>query len=232
MESLAYDAVILAGGQARRLHGACKPDVMLAGRRLVDHSLASVPGSRRRVLVGPPTIAVPPGVLRTQESPAYGGPVAGIEAGLRALHPSTTRQARPLDDTPVLVLACDMPLLASAVPLLLARLAQERHATRLDGACLVDDDGRLQWLAALYRPSSLHRALRTLTADGGIRNAPVRRLASLLDLAEVPVHGRECADVDTWADHALVERMAAHVVPLPRTGAGHRSERPSARRPS
>ena len=214
MEPMAYDAVILAGGRARRLHGASKPDVMRAGRRLVDHCLSSVPGSRRRVVVGPATIDVPRGVLRTQESPAHGGPVAGIAAGLAALHPSTADGPPPADETPVLVLACDMPFLVAAVPLLLARLAAEGPASELDGACLQDDDGRTQWLAAVYRPSSLHRALRVLSADGGTRNAPVRRLASLLTLTEVPAHGTACADIDTWADHALLERMASQVVPL------------------
>lgn len=208
-----YDTVILAGGQARRLHGASKPDVMLGGRRLVDHCLASVPGARRRVVVGPATLQVPPGVLRTQESPAHGGPVAGIEAGLVALHPATADGHPPQDETPVLVLACDMPFLFSAVPLLLARLAAA-EASELDGACLLDSDGRVQWLAAIYRPSALHRALTALTSTGGARNAPVRRLVAQLVLAEVPVHGRECADIDTWADHEQLERIAPHLMPI------------------
>ena len=213
MPRAVYDTVILAGGQARRLHGASKPDVMLAGRRLVDHCLASVPDARRRVVVGPATLRVPPGVLRTQESPAHGGPVAGIEAGLVALHPATAVGHPPQDETPVLVLACDMPFLFSAVPLLLARLVAASDG-ELDGACLLDSDGRAQWLAAIYRPSGLHRALTALSSAGGTRNAPVRRLVAELTLAEVPVRGRECADIDTWADHEQLERIAPHVIPL------------------
>ena len=214
MPRAAYDTVILAGGQARRLHGASKPDVMLAGRRLVDHCLASVPGARRRVVVGPATLQVPPGVLRTQESPAHGGPVAGIEAGLVALHPAMADGQPPQDEAPVLVLACDMPFLFSAVPLLLARLSAASNDAELDGACLLDSDGRAQWLAAIYRPSGLHRALAALTSTGGTRNAPVRRLVAQLILAEVPVHGKECADIDTWADHEQLERIAPHVISL------------------
>lgn len=214
MPGAVYDTVILAGGQARRLHGASKPDVMLAGRRLVDHCLAAVATARRRVVVGPSTLQVPPGVLRTQESPVHGGPVAGIEAGLGALHPSTADGQPPRDETPVLVLACDMPFLFSAVPLLLARLEPGGNDRELDGACLLDSDGRVQWLAAVYRPSGLHRALTALASTGGSRNAPVRRLVAQLTLAEVPVHGSECADMDTWADHEQLERIAPHMVPL------------------
>lgn len=216
MPRAAYDTVILAGGQARRLHGASKPDVMLAGRRLVDHCLASVPDARRRVVVGPATLQVSAGVLRTQESPVHGGPVAGIEAGLSVLHPATIGGHPPQDETPILVLACDMPFLSSAVPLLLARLTEGNDD--LDGACLLDGDGRVQWLAAAYRPSGLHRALTTLASDGGTRNAPVRRLAAQLTLAEVLVHGRECADIDTWSDHEQWERIAPHVMPLDPSG--------------
>lgn len=214
MPRAAYDAVILAGGQARRLHGASKPDVMLAGRRLVDHCLSSVPEARRRVVVGPTSLRVPRAVLRTQEYPEHGGPVAGIEAGLAALHPETTDGQPPRDRTPVLVLACDMPFLFPAIPLLLDRLAAGCTEGHLDGACLSDDAGRPQWLAAVYQPDALHRALRTLAAGLGTRNAPVRRLADHLTIAEVPARGAVCADLDTWADHEQLEKAAPHVFSL------------------
>lgn len=207
-----YDAIILAGGRARRLDGVSKPDVLLAGCRLLDHSLRSTSTARHRVVVGPDTLAVPPGILLTQEHPAHGGPVAGIEAGLAALvrartGPGTgTPPVPPAEDPldiPVLVLACDIPFVASAVPRLLA------HLPGVDGAHLLDREARPQWLAAVYRTVALQRALAALAADGGTRNAPFRRLAAHLTLTGVPVRGDECADIDTWADHAHLEAAVA-----------------------
>lgn len=206
MSGAPYDAIILAGGRAHRLDGVSKPDVRLCGRRLLDLTLASTTTARRRVVVGPASLQVPTDVLRTQETPAHGGPVAGIEAGLAALLAAWPDPDLP-DDTPVLVLACDMPFIGRALPPLLTSLGEA------DGAHLLDGDGRAQWLAAVYRPGSLRRALDDLARDGGTRNAPVRRLTAGLTLVGVPVKGGECADIDTWADHALLEAVASRPAP-------------------
>lgn len=86
------DVIVLAGGTGRRLGGACKPDVLVAGRRMLDHVLDGVAGLRGRglpdgrvVVVAPQQVALPDGVLRALEDPPLGGPVAGVAAGLRAL---------------------------------------------------------------------------------------------------------------------------------------------------
>ncbi|SDB98886.1 Molybdopterin-guanine dinucleotide biosynthesis protein A [Raineyella antarctica] len=200
MTWVTYDAIILAGGRARRLEGACKPEVILAGRRLLDHTLDSTTGARHRVVVGPAALEVPATVLQTQETPAHGGPVAGIEAGLQALS-GTTGPRSVGDGTPILVLACDMPFIASALPRLLA------HLDGVDGTHLVDHECHPQWLAALYRPDALQRGLDTLAADGGTRNASVRRLVAGLAMTAVATSGPECSDVDTWADHAHLETV-------------------------
>lgn len=203
MEVVAYDAVILAGGRARRLDGASKPDVLLHGSRLLDHSLRATATARRRVVVGPPALVVPPDVLHTQERPAHGGPVAGIDVGLAMLDRHRLPTGR---DVPLLVLACDIPHVATALPRLLAacRDATSRPA---DGAFLVDTDGRAQWLAAVYQPHGLRRALAQLATDAGIRDASMRRLTALLNLQPVPVEGDEGDDIDTWADHARLETL-------------------------
>lgn len=200
MAEVTYDALILAGGRARRLDGASKPDLVVAGLRLLDLTFIATATARRRVVVGPPSLGLPAGVLHTQESPAYGGPVAGIEAGL-ALLPATGDSEGP-DDIPVLVLACDMPFLSAIASRLLARLGTS------DGAHLLDRNGHAQWLAAVYRPSALRRALDALRHDGGTTNASVRRLTASLDLTAVSVSGEECTDIDTWADWAHVEQVA------------------------
>ncbi|PFG39312.1 molybdopterin-guanine dinucleotide biosynthesis protein A [Georgenia soli] len=184
-----FDAVVLAGGTARRLGGASKPDVRLGGRRLLDHALAATTGGRRVVVVAPEDVAVPDGVLHTLEDPPYGGPVAGIAAGLATLGDG----AAPW----VLVLACDVPHAGSAVPRL--RSAVTEGAQGADGAVLVDAEDRPQWLAALYRTAALHERL------GEHPGGSVRALVSGLDLRHVRAAATEAADVDTWADLAALE---------------------------
>lgn len=225
----AHDALVLAGGRARRLDGASKPDVLLGGRRLIDRVLDAAVGARRVAVVGPAEVA-PPGVLVTLEDPPSGGPVAGIAAGLAALSPGADL---------VLLLACDVPHAAPSVDALFAALAAgvppmdavgspgevevrdasggsaeggsaggpaELDGAALDGAALVDDDGRLQPLVGLYRRASLDAALATLSAAGGVRNAPVHRLLDLLRLVRVPDPRGDGLDIDTWDDLASAER--------------------------
>ncbi|MYU19520.1 NTP transferase domain-containing protein, partial [Streptomyces sp. SID8361] len=54
----AYDAVILAGGAARRLGGVDKPALRVGGRALLDRVLDACRGAGRTVVVGPrrPTV--------------------------------------------------------------------------------------------------------------------------------------------------------------------------------
>jgi molybdopterin-guanine dinucleotide biosynthesis protein A len=197
-----FDAVVLAGGTGRRLGGASKPDVLLGGRRLLDHALAATADARRVVVVAPDDVVVPDGVLRTLEDPPHGGPVAGIAAGLATLDGP---DAAPW----VLVLACDVPYAAGAVPRLRSTVARDpategadgpaESAEGPDGAVLVDADDRAQWLAALYRTSALRDRL-------GVRaGGSVRALVSGLDLRRVRAAGTEVADVDTWADLEALE---------------------------
>ncbi|WP_307844999.1 NTP transferase domain-containing protein [Actinotalea solisilvae] len=191
---MTFDVVVLAGGRAQRLGGGSKADVVVAGRTLLDRALDAAAGARHVVVVAPPGVERP-GTRRVLEDPPSGGPVAGIEAALRAL---------PEDDAPVLVLACDVPRAAAAVGDLLAALADGA-----DGAHLVDDEGHAQ-LVAVYRRAPLRRALATLAGPSGtVHGASVRRLHAHLVLTAVPDAGRG-ADADTWDDvhrlDALLER--------------------------
>ncbi|KAE8763337.1 NTP transferase domain-containing protein [Georgenia thermotolerans] len=187
----AFDAIVLAGGTASRLDGVSKPDVELAGRRLLDHTLAATAGAGRVVVVAPESVAVPHGVVRTLEDPPHGGPVAGLAAGLAALdgHPAGGTGTAPL----LLVLSCDVPFVAGAVPRLLAAAGEGA-----DGACLRDASGYLQWLVAVYRTDALRGRLDALAS--GRRGSSVRALVAPLRLAAVAARGKEAADVDTWAD--------------------------------
>lgn len=185
------DALVLAGGTARRLGGVSKADVVLHGRRLLDHVLDATAGARRTVVVAPETVAVPAGVVRTNEDPPRGGPVAGIAAGLAAL--SAGGPAAPV----VLLLSCDAPGVAPAVPRLLATLAEHPD---VDGAGLEDRTGHLQWLLAAYRTGPLTARLTGLGSGGALRHVSVRALVEPLRLLGVPAQGHEADDVDTWTD--------------------------------
>jgi molybdopterin-guanine dinucleotide biosynthesis protein A len=190
-----HDAIVLAGGRGRRLGGASKPDVILAGRRLIDRALDAAAGARRVVVVAPAGVA-PEGVLVTLEDPPGGGPVAGLAAGLAALP-----EGPPL----VLVLACDVPRAARAVRALAAAFGSPA-AEAADGVVVVDPDGRVQPLLGFYRRERLEAALDRLAGDGGIRGASMRRLLEHLRLAPVVDRAGDALDVDTWSDLDRAER--------------------------
>lgn len=205
-----FDAVVLAGGRASRLGGVPKPTLVVEGATLLDHALAACTDAARTVVVGPePTPAsarvapaAVPDVVHAREEPPYGGPVAGIDAGLRALE-----RGRAAGTPPpwVLVLAVDVPRAGTAVPLLRAALADAEDAP--DGAHLVRD-GRDQWLVGLYRHAALRAALDATAGDGGLHGASVRRLMTHLACVAVPDTDGLSVDVDTWDD---VRRLTVEV---------------------
>ncbi|KAB1987576.1 NTP transferase domain-containing protein [Streptomyces triticiradicis] len=94
-----YDAVVLAGGAARRLGGEDKPGVRVGGRRLLDRVLAACADATRTVVVADPRSTARP-VEWAREDPPGGGPLAALDAGLR-------HTAAPY----VLVLSADLPFL-------------------------------------------------------------------------------------------------------------------------
>ena len=179
-----FDAIVLAGGRGSRLGGVSKPDATLAGRRLLDIALAAVAGARRVVVVG--DVAVPATVLLTREDPPYGGPVAGVDAGFAALG----------DHAPwTLLLASDLPDAEAAVTALLAA----DPAADDDGACLLDADGRLQWLLGTYRTEAL---ARRLAERGDPPLTAMYRLLQPLHLLGVDPGRASVADIDTPDDLA------------------------------
>ncbi|MEU5276055.1 NTP transferase domain-containing protein [Streptomyces asoensis] len=195
-ESPAHDAVVLAGGGARRLGGADKPGVRVGGRALLDRVLAACAGARTTVVVAEPRPTARP-VRWAREDPPGGGPVAALDAGLR-------RTAA--DD--VLVLSADLPFLAADT---VRRLLSTLRTGRAEGVLLTDADGRDQPLVAAYRSAALRRELAALAADpGGLTGLPLRRLTAGLDLTRVPdpVASFDC---DTWDDIAAARaRIREH----------------------
>ncbi len=71
-----FAAVVLAGGAARRMGGADKPTIPVAGQSMLTRVLAAVHDADPQVVVGrvPPDLPVP--VASTTEQPPGGGPVA------------------------------------------------------------------------------------------------------------------------------------------------------------
>ena len=183
-----YDAIILAGGRGARLGAPNKPDLHVAGRRMLDIALAAAGSANRIVVVG--DVDVPDHVLRTREEPVFGGPVAGLAAGLAAL----TRPAEWL-----LLLACDLPDAEAAVARLLTAAPNPEH----DGVCLLDADGRFQWLLGCYRTAALvgrlvDRGDPPLTALYRLLG-PLRLLG--IDPGDVIVDDLDTpADAERWAD--------------------------------
>jgi molybdopterin-guanine dinucleotide biosynthesis protein A len=185
-EPLRLGAVILTGGTAARMDGIDKASIEVGGVTLLERALAATMAALEVVVVGSEVPTSRP-VTWTREEPPLGGPAAGILAGL-------DRFLRTPDL--VCVLAVDMPKVNAGT---VARLtwAVERDAG-VDGAVLVDDAGKRQTLAGVYRTSSLHGAR---PADREQEHGlAVRRLVGLLRLAEVPVVGDEAQDIDSWKD--------------------------------
>ncbi|WP_314243031.1 NTP transferase domain-containing protein [Streptomyces kutzneri] len=191
---MSYDAIVLAGGAARRLGGADKPALSVGGRALLDRVLDACPDARTTVVVGARRATARP-VQWTREDPPGGGPVAALDAGLRR----TTAEL-------VLVLSADLPFLdRETVRALL-------DAPGADGAMLCDPDGRDQPLVAAYRAEPLRREIALLAAEHGtLTGLPLRALTAELELARVTSRPLASFDCDTWDDLAAARaRIREH----------------------
>ncbi|MFE9684569.1 NTP transferase domain-containing protein [Streptomyces sp. NPDC006285] len=191
-----HDAVVLAGGAARRLGGADKPGVHVGGRALLDRVLAACSGAVTTVVVAEPRPTAHP-VRWAREDPPGGGPLAALDAGLR----QTTAEH-------VVVLSADLPFLDRDT---VRRLLTALHKTGREGVLLTDRDGRDQPLVAAYRRPALLRELDALRAEHGeLTGLPLRRLTGALAVTRItdPVASFDC---DTWDDIAAARaRIREH----------------------
>jgi molybdopterin-guanine dinucleotide biosynthesis protein A len=168
-----FAAIVLAGGAGRRLGGAAKPALPVAGRTMLDRVLRAVPDATPVVVVGKVPAELPAGIRTTVEDPPGSGPVAAAAAGFALL---------PHDAAEVALLAADLPFLT---PPAIAHLRQQLEASTADGALYVDTDGRRQLLCGVWRTPALRAALDRLSKGRGLAGASMRALFADLDAREV-----------------------------------------------
>lgn len=155
-----FDAVVLAGGGSTRMAGRDKTRLTVGDRPLLDRVLDCTAGAREVIVVGErrPTARA---VTWTLEEPPGGGPAAAIGAALALVRSTFT-----------VVLAADLPFVTAAT------ITAVLDAVEDDGAILVDDAGRAQWLCSAWRTASL-RGLPLVAGEslhatlGGLRTASV-----------------------------------------------------------
>ncbi|MEV7425424.1 MULTISPECIES: NTP transferase domain-containing protein [unclassified Streptomyces] len=184
----AYDAIVLAGGAAKRLGGVDKPGVRVGGRPLLDRVLAACAQAGSTVVVGGRRPTARP-VRWAREDPPGGGPLAALDAGVRSLAAGTET---------VVVLSADLPFLEKPT---VQRLIGTLDATGREAALLTDADGRDQPLVAAYRAEPLRREIALLATEyGSLAGLPLRLLAAELDLVRVGSDPLASFDCDTWED--------------------------------
>jgi molybdopterin-guanine dinucleotide biosynthesis protein A len=185
-----FDAIVLAGGAARRLGGADKPGLVVGGSTLLDRVLDAVAAAGVIVVAGPRRVTARP-VTWVREDPPGAGPVAGIAAGIGLVRADVT-----------LVLATDLPGIGPAVPVLLRAVSDSPAA---GVACLVESSGQVNYLAAAWRTAALRAALEVTAVPNG---APVRALVAASEMIEVPDQQGWGYDCDTWEELAGARERA------------------------
>ncbi|WP_344731684.1 molybdenum cofactor guanylyltransferase, partial [Spinactinospora alkalitolerans] len=182
----AFDAVILAGGAGRRLGGADKPALEVAGATLLERVAAAASGADSTVVVGPRRPS--PAARYVSEDPPRSGPVPALRAGLAEV------------DAPwFALLAGDLPFLEPAHVTLL-RSSAMGHC----GALLVDAEGRPQWLIGVWHTATVRAALTDYAGHS------VRGLLGPLDPNRiVPGEAGDMTAFDCDTPEALAEARAA-----------------------
>jgi molybdopterin-guanine dinucleotide biosynthesis protein A len=189
-----FDAIVLAGGTARRMPGADKLTLDVGGMSLLERALDAVTAAGRVVVVGPER-TVGRAVMWRREEPVGGGPVAAIAAAIEDLRADV-----------VVVIAADLPYIAAAIGPLIEAASDPAVAA----ACLADDSGRLNSLAGAWHTSALRAAL---AAIDDINGAPARALFRSGEIVAVPDPDGWGRDCDTWDDLAEARERAAQRQP-------------------
>lgn len=207
-----FNAVILAGGRSSRLDGTPKALLQVSGRTLLGIALDAAAGASALAVAGPGNLAATlehagAGALLVREDPPFSGPAAAVAAAFTSLAEHDAGAGRATPDW-TLVLACDMPFIAAAVDTLLAAAVASAAASgngngagnAPESLLAVDETGRAQPLAALYRSAELGEAVSQSDRPGGLANLSMKRLLARVQWRDVLVPAHSTADVDTWED--------------------------------
>jgi predicted amidohydrolase/molybdopterin-guanine dinucleotide biosynthesis protein A len=203
-------AVILAGGEARRLGGVDKTRLPIAGASTLLRILRTVP-AQQRIVVGPAgedgtQLEAEQGARFVCEDPPGSGPAAAVARGVAAVAESGAET--------VLLLGGDMPLLRTETLDELVRRQRETGAV----AALTAEDGHVQFLCAAWPLARLQAALAAIQhPGGGWADLSLRRLYAQLgehELVTVPASGAEATDLDTPEALAAVRAAAGPRIAL------------------
>jgi len=195
-------SIIIGGGRSSRM-GEDKSALEIAGRTLLERTIDALSFSAEIWVVAAPRVLRErpnwPAVHFTLEDPAFGGPAAGLVAGIDALSAHS-------DSEQVIVFPVDMPHVTSAAEQLAAAIPGGELATSAsggesetstsggDGVVLEDESGWPQYLLGRYRLGALRRAAHEL---GNPRNVSMRKFGKLLNVERKRMQNSALADVDT-----------------------------------
>lgn len=196
--------VILTGGIGSRLGGVDKAGLELAGATLLDRALAAC-GDSIVIVAGPSSgnSGLAPRVRWVTETPAHGGPAAGLAAGIAAL-------SADLVDPGALVgvWAVDQVGVTRQTWLRLAA------ACRDDGGAVLTNGGRRQYGVGVFPLTALVGAR---AARASWHGASLRSLVDPLVGVEMPGSTSEARDIDTLDDLEWWRRRTGAAATGPRT---------------
>lgn len=181
-------AVILTGGKSSRMgtDKAFLPMPSASGETFISHTLSLV---RHFPIVALSVAAedekyLPFGVMQIPDRWPEIGPMGGIASCLSAL-----------DAEAILVLACDTPLLSSA----LIRHLETAWAENPDAQCIlpVDADGRMQPLCAIYSRKALPHFLQSIAEERYALRHVIDRLDTLPLTLDKTLADQAAANINT-----------------------------------
>ena len=183
--------IVLAGGTGKRLGGCSKPDLLIAGDRLISWTLSFLP-KVPTVVVAPEEVEVPEKVFLTMEEPPGSGPAAGIVAGWHRLAASFVFSPSDI----IGVCPVDAPLSGFA----LRQLGRQLQEMNEDGSgkekILLGQVGEVtQYVLGAFTV----RALMEMARSNPL-NRSVRGLVSEIGFSTREISANYARDVDTPAD--------------------------------
>lgn len=190
--------IVLAGGTGKRLGGRSKPDLLIAGDRLISWTLSFLP-KVPTVVVAPEEVEVPEKVFLTMEEPPDSGPAAGIVAGWHRLADSFVFSPSDI----IGVCPVDAPLSGFA----LRQLGRQLQEMNEDGSgkekILLGQVGEVtQYVLGAFTV----RALMEMARSNPL-NRSVRGLVGEIGFSTREISPNYARDVDTPADIPPVTKL-------------------------